>query len=191
MSKKYLFIKRIIGIFGSIIGIFACFGLFWWWIFILNLFVTHGHPIFKQERIGKDGKTFKILKFRTMRYDTDPNLSSSIVNEEEYATRFGKFLRKTSLDETLQLINILKGDMAFIGPRPLIYYGDDKITIDLRKENGAILLRPGLSGYAQTNGRILIDAKTKAKFDSYYYQNISFKLDFIIFFESILLIFKH
>lgn len=189
MNKKYLRVKRVFGLLGSAVGIILLLALFWWWIFLINLFETRGHPFFAQERIGRNGECFKILKFRTMRYDTDSNLTSSIIDEEKYATKFGKFLRKTSLDETLQLINILKGDMSFIGPRPLIYYGDDKITNDLRKENGAIKLRPGLSGYAQVNGRTLINAETKANLDAYYFNNISLKLDFLIFIKTFLLIF--
>ena len=106
LSKKqkiYLPVKRAFGFFGSFVGILICFSLLWWWIFIINLFATHFKPIFCQERVGKKGKMLKILKFRTMKNNVDPNLTSAETIAINGYTKFGKFLRKTSLDETLQL----------------------------------------------------------------------------------------
>ena len=184
-SKIYLPIKRLISIFGSFIGIIICFALLWWWILIINTFSTKGHPVFRQERIGKNGKTFKLIKFRSMPINVDPNMATTESKQDVYSTKFGKFLRKTSLDETLQLFNIFIGEMSFIGPRPLIYSGVDIITIQRRKENGSICLRPGLSGYAQINGRKVITAEEKADFDAYYLEHVSLLLDIKIFIISI------
>lgn len=181
----YLPLKRLIGIFGSLFGIIVCAVFLWWWILLINTFSTKGHSIFRQERVGKDGKMFKLLKFRSMPVSVDPNLTTTESKQDVYSTKFGKFLRKTSLDETLQLFNIFIGQMAFIGPRPLIYAGNDIITIEKRKENGSICLRPGLSGYAQVHGRKVISADKKADFDAYYLEHISLLLDIKIFILSI------
>ena len=117
-----------------------------------------------------------------MRIDVDPDLTSvEIKSVNNPYTGFGKFLRKTSMDETLQLINVLTGKMSFIGPRPLIDKDEDHITVELRKANGAIKLTPGISGYAQINGRIDISPEEKAKLDGYYYQHFSLWLDIKIF----------
>lgn len=184
-QKIYFPIKRFIAIIGSFAGIVFCFALFWWWILIINSVVTKGHPIFRQERIGKDGKPFKVVKFRSMPVNTDPNMVTTEAKQDLHSTKFGKFLRATSLDETLQLFNIFIGQMAFVGPRPLIYVDSDIITIEKRKENGSICLRPGLSGYAQVNGRKIISAEKKADYDLYYLQHISLLLDIKIFILSI------
>ena len=106
-QKIYLPFKRLIGIFGSIIGIVVCFVLLWWWIIPVNAIVTKGHPFFIQERYGKHKIVFKMIKFRSMKIDADPNLAPSDMDEETQGTMytgFGSFLRKSSLDETPQLI---------------------------------------------------------------------------------------
>ena len=164
-QKFYLPIKRLIDILGSIAGIIVCFAFLWWWVFIINVFVTRGHPFFKSNRVGRNGKSFDCLKFRSMKNNADPNMTSRDKNVKHNLTTFGRFLRKTSIDETPQLLNIFIGQMSFIGPRPLIYKGDDTITIDLRKENGSIALRPGLSGQAQLHNRGVLDPVEKANQD--------------------------
>lgn len=186
-QRFYLVIKRLIGILGSLVGIVLCFVLFWWWILIINLFVTKGHPVFCHIRTGKNGKNFNLLKFRSMKLDVDPDLTSAeILDVEDPYTGFGKFLRKTSLDETVQLLNVLIGNMAFIGPRPLIDKGGDHTTIEIRKENKSITLTPGISGYAQINGRIDVSPEEKGELDGYYYQHISMWLDIKIFVITVL-----
>ena len=180
-QKIYLPFKRLIGILGSIIGIIFCLVLFWWWIFPINLIVTKGHPVFKSYRIGRNGKGFNCLKFRTMALDANPNVASTDVDDANKRTVFGTFLRKTSLDETLQIFNILIGQMAFIGPRPLIDVSADSVTNQKRKENGSISLRPGLSGWAQIHKREKLEAELKAEFDGYYFQNFSLFFDIKIF----------
>lgn len=189
-QKLYMPLKRLIGIVGSIMGILFCTALIWWWVLPINLIVTKGHPFFNRHRIGKNGKAFICLKFRTMRIDTDPHMSSREENASKNITKFGNFLRKTSIDETVQLFNIFVGQMAFIGPRPLIDVCDDKITIDKRKENGSFVLRPGMSGYAQIHKRAELDPVTKAYFDHIYLEHISLWWDIKIFFYTIFKAFR-
>lgn len=184
-QKIYLPFKRLIDIIGSLLGIVLCFAFLWWWILIVNCFFTRFHPVFCQERLGKNGESFGCLKFRTMYVSTNPNLSSLDEFVDKNVTPFGSFLRKTSLDETLQLINILFGKMSFIGPRPLIGVGIDAITINRRKENGSITLKPGLSGYAQLHEREKLDPIKKADFDYCYLIHFSFFLDLKLFIFSI------
>lgn len=184
-QKIYLPFKRLIGIFGSIIGIVFCFVLLWWWVIPVNAIVTKGHPFFARHRIGKNGKPFRCLKFRSMKNNANPHMTSRDSNVEEQITGFGKFLRVTSIDETLQLLNIFVGQMAFIGPRPLIDVNEDVITINKRKENGASKLRPGLSGYAQIHQRGELDPLEKAKYDGMYYEKLSFWMDTKIFIYTI------
>lgn len=183
-QKIYLPFKYLIDAIGSFVGIVVCFLLLWWWILIVNTIVIRGNPVFASKRVGKNNKTFKCFKFRSMRKCANPNMASCESDSKDLVTKFGKFLRKTSLDETLQLINILIGQMSFIGPRPLINNSDDAVTIMIRSENGANLIRPGMSGYAQVHGRTKITAKEKGDLDGYYYKNFSFLLDIKIFFQT-------
>ncbi len=186
-QKAYLPFKRLIGIFGSLIGIVFCLGLLWWWVLPINAIVTKGHPFFARHRIGKDGKAFRCLKFRSMKVDADPHMSSLDEGVYDNLTGFGRFLRRTSIDETLQLFNIFVGQMAFIGPRPLIDVNEiDLITINLRKENGSSHLKPGLSGYAQIHKRGELDPKAKAMYDGIYYEHFSLWWDIKIFVYTIL-----
>lgn len=181
----YLFFKRIMDILFSFLAII----ILSWFILILliiNLFSSKGHPVFVQQRIGKKGKSFGVLKFRTMKYGVDENLTSAeIENEKQYLTGFGKFLRVTSLDEILQIFNVFIGQMSFIGPRPLIDLGVDHLTNEYRKENGSINLRPGITGLAQINGRVNASPEKKSEYDGLYYQKVSFFLDIKIFFVTI------
>lgn len=186
----YLPLKRLIGIVGSIVGIIVCFVLLWWWVIPINAIVTKGHPFFARHRIGQNGKAFRCIKFRSMRLTANPHMTSRDSNMECEITKFGKFLRSSSIDETPQLFNILVGQMAFIGPRPLIDVNDDVITINLRKENGSIALKPGLSGYAQIHKRGDLDPETKAMYDGLYLNNISLWMDTKIFLYTILKLFS-
>lgn len=189
-QKLYLWLKRLIGICGSLVGAIVMTVFLWWWIIPVNAIATKGHPFFVHERVGKDGKTFKLIKFRSMRVDANPNMTSEFADHSKTVTPFGRFLRATSFDETIQLINILKGDMAFIGPRPVIAAHEDLITIEERTQNGAIHLRPGLGGYAQVHGRVNVSPEEKGKLDGYYYEHISFWLDIKLFFLTIINVFK-
>ena len=188
-QKFYLPFKRLIGIFGSLVGIIVCFIFLWWWVMPINAIVTKGHPFFARHRIGKNGKPFRCLKFRSMKITANPHMTSRDKDLEKDVTGFGKFLRRTSIDETLQLFNIFIGQMAFIGPRPLIDVSEDVITVNLRKENGASQLRPGLSGYAQIHKRGELDPETKAMYDGIYFEHFSLWWDIKIFVYTILCVF--
>lgn len=144
-----------------------------------------GNPFFTQERPGKDGKIFKLIKFRTMtnKKDVDGNL----LPDNQRLTSYGKFLRSTSVDELLELINILKGDMSIIGPRPLLvkYL---PLYNDFQKHRHDV--RPGLTGYAQVNGRNSISWEERFKLDVDYVQNITFMGDVKIIFDTVYKVFK-
>ena len=186
-QKIYLPFKRLIGIIGSFVGIIFCFVLLWWWVIPVNAIVTKGHPFFARHRIGKNNKAFICLKFRSMKVDTDPHMAAIQGEAQEHITGFGKFLRATSIDETLQLFNIFVGQMAFIGPRPLIDVNDqDVLTIKKRIENGSIQLRPGLSGYAQIHKRAELDPIEKAQYDYVYLTKFSLWFDTKIFIYTVL-----
>ena len=136
---------------------------------------SRGPVFFKQNRIGRHKKEFLIYKFRTMKLDT-PNVSTDKLQDaNNYITRLGNFLRKTSFDELPQLLNIIKGDMSFVGPRPALY--NQYELIDLREKNGVNSCTPGLTGYAQINGRDMITDVEKVKYDKYYTENISIVFD--------------
>lgn len=143
-----------------------------------------GPVLFKQDRPGKDGKIFKLIKLRTMRIDLYKD--GRRLSDNERLTRVGSFLRKTSIDELPQLINILKGDMSFIGPRPLLTKYLPYYTVEEMKRHTVL---PGISGWAQVNGRNSISWEEKFKFDIEYVENLSLKLDAKIFLLTIKKIF--
>lgn len=184
-QKVYLFFKRLLDIVFSLLVILVLS----WFILILliiNLFASKGHPVFTQKRVGKNGKVFAILKFRTMKYGIDENLTSAeMSNDRTNFTGVGHFLRVTSLDEILQVFNIFIGQMSLIGPRPLIDLGVDHLTNEYRKNNGAIVLKPGITGLAQINGRVNASPEKKSEYDALYLQKLSFWLDIKIFFVTI------
>ena len=192
-QQVYLVFKRIIGIFGSLLGIIMCAVFFWWWVLPINAIVTKGHPFFVHPRLGKHKKVFKMIKFRSMRLDANPNLAPSDMSENKQKsmeTGFGKFLRKTSLDETPQLFNILLGQMAFIGPRPGAAKNEEEL-VRLREQYtpNAYDVKPGLSGYAQTRMNREHNPEQKAYWDHIYVKKMSFWFDVKIFVYTILKIF--
>ena len=190
----YVYIKRVVGIFGSLIGILFNILLLWWWILPINAIVTKGHPFFVHKRIGKNKKVFGLIKFRSMRMDANPNLAPSHMKEktqQSMETGFGKFLRKTSLDETPQLLNIFIGQMAFIGPRPGAAINEDDLIIEREKYTpNAYAVKPGLSGLAQVKMHREHDPAIKAKLDSEYVTKISLWLDIKLFFQTIFRVFR-
>ena len=150
---------------------------------------SKGPIIFKQKRVGKDKRHFNIYKFRTMKVDTPKEMPTHLLeNPDFFITKVGKFLRKTSLDELPQLFNILKGDMAVIGPRPALWNQYD--LIEERDKYGANDIRPGLTGLAQISGRDELEIQEKAKLDGYYTEHISFGMDVKCFFGTITSVFK-
>lgn len=149
-----------------------------------------GSAIFKQKRIGKDKVEFWIFKFRTMRTDTPKDLPTHLFNNpEQYITRIGRFLRKSSLDELPQLFNILKGEMSFIGPRPALWNQDDLIEARDSQKNKYLIsantVKPGITGWAQVNGRDELPIQIKADFDGYYAAHVSMFLDIRILLMTI------
>ena len=192
-QKIYLPIKRLIGLFGSFLGILVCAVFLWWWVIPINCISTKGHPFFVHKRLGKNKKVFNLLKFRSMRLDVDPNIPPATITEEtqkSFETKFGSFLRKSSIDETLQLFNIFIGQMAFIGPRPGAAMNEDDLVVAREKfVPNAFAVKPGLSGYAQLKMNREHGQEEKAFNDHYYVQNLSFWFDCKIFFLTIFKIF--
>ena len=158
-------------------------------IAVIIKLTSKGPVLFKQKRIGQNKKFFYVLKFRTMRIDTPKDVPThQLKNPEQYITPIGRFLRKTSLDEVPQLFNILKGEMSIIGPRPALWNQDDLIAE--RDKYGANKLRPGVSGWAQINGRDTLTIQEKAKLDGDYVKKQSFWFDIYIIILSALKLFK-
>ncbi len=149
-------------------------------ITIILFFLNSGKPFFVQERPGKNEKIFKLIKFKTMTDAKDEN--GNLLPDEKRLTRFGRFLRKTSLDELPQLINVIKGDMSLIGPRPLLV---DYLPIynDFQRRRHEV--KPGITGWAQVNGRNAISWTKKFEYDVFYVDNLSFLLDMKIFFLTL------
>lgn len=186
--KAYLTVKRIIDFILAFISLIILSPIF----LIISLtikFTSEGPVFFRQKRIGKNKKEFYILKFRTMRTDTPKDMPTHLLdNPEAYITKIGKFLRKTSLDELPQLINILRGEMSFIGPRPALWNQYDLITE--RDKYGANDIYPGLTGWAQINGRDELPIDVKAKLDGEYVNNLSFFFDIKVFFLTVISVLK-
>ncbi|MDF2700980.1 MAG: lipid carrier--UDP-N-acetylgalactosaminyltransferase [Haloplasmataceae bacterium] len=156
-------------------------------LYIVVRLDSKGPAIFKQKRIGKDAKVFDIYKFRTMHVGT-PHIPTKDCDPSKYVTKVGKFLRKTSLDELPQIFNVIKGEMSFIGYRPLIV--NEPYIHDFRKEYQVYSIKPGITGYAQINGRDLIEPVDKAKYDYFYLVNRSIILDMKILFNTIYKVLK-
>lgn len=186
LYKNYL--KRPIDFLMSIAGIIVLSPVF----LIICLAIkldSKGPIIFKQKRVGKNKKHFNIYKFRTMKIDTPKEMPTHMLdNPDFFITKVGKFLRKTSLDELPQLFNILKGDMAVIGPRPALWNQYD--LIEERDRYRANDIRPGLTGLAQISGRDELEIPIKAKLDGEYTSKISFIMDVKCFVGTIISVTK-
>lgn len=179
--RRYL--KRFFDIFLSAAGL--VFLLPVWVLLVAAIKLdSKGPMLFKQKRVGKDKRTFTILKFRTMRIDTPCDIPThQLANPHQCITRVGRILRKASLDELPQLWNILVGDMSIVGPRPALWNQDDLVAE--RDKYGANAVRPGLTGWAQINGRDELEIPVKAKLDGEYVRNIGLRMDFVCFIGSI------
>ncbi|WP_061595382.1 sugar transferase [Streptococcus sanguinis] len=179
----YKFFKRTLDIVFSFIGMIVLSPFFLLLVLAIKL-DSKGPVLFKQKRVGLHKKHFYILKFRTMRIDTPKDTPTHLLeNPEQWITKVGKFLRKTSLDELPQIWNIFVGDMSIIGPRPALWNQYD--LIEERDRYGANDVLPGLTGWAQIHGRDELPIAKKAELDGYYVQHLSFGLDVRCFFGTI------
>ncbi len=184
----YLKFKRFYDTLGAFIGILLLSPLYLI-IMVLIKIDSKGPILFKQKRIGRYKKHFNILKFRTMKIDTPKEIPTHMLeNPNQYITRMGRFLRKTSLDELPQIINILKGDMSIIGPRPALWNQFD--LIEERDKYDVHKLYPGITGYAQIKGRDTLPISDKAALDGEYVKKISLWLDIKIFIGTFISVFK-
>ena len=181
-------VKRILAVLLSLLGI-VCLG---WLLVLLSIAIKLDSPgpvLFRQKRVGQGKSHFYILKFRTMRIDTPKDMPTHLLaNPQQYITRVGRFLRKTSLDELPQLFNILLGHMAVIGPRPALWNQFDLIAE--RDKYGANDVRPGLTGWAQINGRDELPIDVKARLDGEYVRRLSFAFDVKCFLGTILAVLR-
>ncbi|WP_168123463.1 sugar transferase [Paenibacillus sp. HB172176] len=179
----YLVVKRLVDILLSVIGLIILSPLFLLIIVAIKL-DSRGPVLFKQKRVGIHKTHFYILKFRTMRTDAPKDTPTHLLlNPEQCITRVGKWLRKTSLDELPQIINILVGQMSIIGPRPALWNQFD--LVEKRERYGANDVLPGLTGWAQINGRDELPIDVKAKLDGQYVQNLGIYLDLKCFFGTL------
>lgn len=180
----YKYIKRILDIISSLLAIIILSPLLGM-LTVIGAFEMKGNPFFTQERPGKDEKIFKLVKFRTMTDAKDEN--GELLSDAERLTKYGKFLRNTSLDELPELFNILKGDMSVIGPRPLLVQYLPRYNEYQHRRHE---VNPGLSGWAQVNGRNAISWEEKFELDVEYVDNYSLSMDVKILFMTILNVLK-
>ena len=182
-------LKRVLDFMLSLVGLILLLPVLLIIALIIKL-TSPGPVFFKQKRVGKNKTYFNILKFRTMRTDTPKDTPTHLLaNPDQYITSIGKVLRKTSLDELPQIINILKGDMSIIGPRPALWNQYD--LIKERDRYGANDILPGLTGWAQINGRDELEIDVKARLDGEYLERMSFLFDCKCFFGTITSVLKH
>ena len=186
--------KRLIDIVICIIGL-PFFGIFFIVFAPIIKFTDKGPVLYNAERLGRRGKVYKMYKFRSMRVDSPDirNKDGSTYNgdNDPRVTKIGRIMRKTSVDETPQILNVLKGDMSIIGPRPFVtthYYGYDKLDDRMKK---SLEVRPGITGYSQAYFRNSISQDEKIENDCYYADHVSFLLDIKIFFQTIKSVLKH
>ena len=179
----YLKVKRLIDIVLSFLALIILSPVFLILIIAIKI-DSKGPVLFKQKRVGINKSHFNILKFRTMRIDTPKDCPTHLLeNPDQWITKVGKFLRKTSLDELPQIWNIFVGEMSIIGPRPALWNQYD--LIEERDKYGANDIRPGLTGWAQINGRDTIEIEDKARFDGFYVENMGSKMDVKCFLGTI------
>lgn len=173
------FIKRIIDFWAALLGFLFLSPIFL--VVMIGLSIANrGKPFFFQKRPGKNEKIFKIIKFKTMNDKKD--LEGNLLSDAERLTAMGSFVRKTSLDEIPQLLNVIKGDMSLIGPRPLLV---QYLPLYDEEQEKRHRVRPGITGWAQVNGRNAISWEKKFEFDVWYVENLSFLLDMKIIFQTL------
>ena len=185
MKILSLILKRIFDILASGIALVVLLPIF----VVIGIFIkldSKGPVFFVQERVGKDGKIFKAYKLRTMVQGADKKTEGIFINRDNlYITRIGKFLRRSGIDELPQLINVLKGDMSLVGPRPTLKYQVENYN-DIQKQR--LLIKPGITGWALINGRNKLTWSERIKLDIWYIENRSFWLDLKILFKTIIVV---
>lgn len=181
------YVKRLLDLFLGVLILFATL-IPMVLLALLIRFTTGDAPFFTQIRFGKNGVPFKLYKFRSMSAKAPILSNQDFNNLESYLTPIGRFIRNTSIDELPQLINIIKGEMSFIGPRPLAE--TDKNVVEMREKLGADSVLPGITGYAQVNGRNNISDQEKAEFDFEYSQLLSFSMDMRIVIQTLFKVLK-
>lgn len=179
------FFKRLIGFFGALVALLLLSPLFVFVTLWLHFSNKGAGAFFTQPRPGKGEKIFKVIKFKSMTDERDEN--GKLLPDAQRLTKAGRFVRSTSIDELPQLINVLKGEMSFIGPRPLLieylpYYNE--------REKLRHTVRPGISGWAQVHGRNTVKWDDRLEYDAYYAEHISFPLDVWIFFMTVINVLK-
>ena len=188
-QKVYMGIKRGLDFILALVALV----LFWWVLLILCIAIKIDSPgpiFFKQKRVGLHKTHFNILKFRTMRIDTPKDMPTHMLsNPDQYITKVGKFLRKSSLDELPQILNILAGEMSIVGPRPALWNQYD--LIEERDKYGANDVLPGLTGWAQINGRDELEIPVKAKLDGEYVEKFGLAMDIKCFLGTITAVLFH
>ena len=187
ISKSGAYTKRLFDIISSLFVLLLLFVP----MLIVSLLVritSKGPVLYWSDRVGKNNTIFKMPKFRTMRTDTPAVATHLLDDPDSWLTPIGKFLRKSSLDELPQLFSIISGDMSIVGPRPALFNQDD--LINLRTAKGVHLLTPGLTGWAQINGRDELPIPVKVDFDEYYLKNQSSFLDIKIIFMTLVKVLK-
>ncbi len=188
-QKVYMGIKRCVDFVLALVALI----LFWWVLLILCIAIKIDSPgpiLFKQKRVGLHKTHFNILKFRTMRIDTPKDMPTHMLsNPDQYITKVGKFLRKSSLDELPQILNILAGQMSIVGPRPALWNQYD--LIEERDKYGANDVLPGLTGWAQINGRDELEIPVKAKLDGEYVEKFGPVMDIKCFLGTITAVLFH
>lgn len=177
-------VKRILDFALSLFGL-ALLSPIFITVLILLIIYNNGRPFFFQNRPGKDEKIFRVIKFKTMNDKKDDK--GNLLPDSKRLTKVGQFVRKTSLDEIPQLLNVIKGDMSLIGPRPLLV---EYLPLYNEAQKKRHDVRPGITGWAQVNGRNAISWKKKFEYDVWYVERISFVLDIKIFFKTFFKVFK-
>jgi len=171
----YLAVKRVLDVFISATALIVLLPLFLLAALMIRL-TTKASVLFEQERVGRNGKLFKVYKFRTMKPTAPTDVpTNSLAHADSYITKIGRILRKTSIDELPQLMNVLRGDMSIIGPRPLIE--EESEIHALRTQNGVYQIRPGVTGWAQVNGRDYLTDEEKVALDTEYVRRLSLSFD--------------
>lgn len=182
-------LKRVFDLIVSVVSLILVSPL----ILIIGLIIkidNKGSVLFKQYRVGKNNKEFVIYKFRSMTENAPEVASTALENPDVYITKIGRFLRKTSLDELPQLLNIIKGDMSLVGPRPVINDKSEEELLKLRTEHGIHRLIPGLTGWAQINGRDNMSTARKIMLEKEYLEKQNIIFDFKILFMTFVKVFK-